>query len=238
MQYANIQWNGGQPFSLDFDDVYYSLDNGLQETEFVFIQHNQLIDRFKSLKENTFTIHETGFGTGLNFFVAAKHWLENAPANTHCHYVSIECFPLKLEDMIRANQHWGEFDALLAQIKKDYSGLKQGINQLQIKSTDSRASITLELRIGDINALLPQTKSKADAWFLDGFAPAKNPTMWNEEVTNQIARLSKPNATFSTFTSAGKVKRQLQAVGFEVKKIKGFGKKREMLIGRFISLSI
>lgn len=232
MQFANIQWNKQQPYSLDFDDVYYSSDDGLAETDYVFIQHNQLNQRFSQLEKSSFTIIETGFGTGLNFFCAAQHFLAHAPTNTTLHFISIERYPLTIDDFIKANRYWFVFEQMVQQLAGTYTQLTDGLNKLSC--CDNR--IQLDLWIGDVNQLLPQIQTPADAWFLDGFAPSKNADMWSENLFNEIARLSKINTTFATFTSAGDVRRHLQAVGFKVRKTTGFGKKREMLHGDFGSL--
>lgn len=235
MQFANLKWNNQQPYSLDFEDVYYSLDNGLAETDHVFIHHNQLIERFKQLdtqvsESPTFTIIETGFGTGLNFFCAAQHFLAHAPANASLHFISTECLPLTLEDFTKANQHWMLFGQMIKALSSAYTELSDGLNQLSC--CDGR--IKLDLWIGDISETLPQIQTTADAWFLDGFAPSKNGDMWSENLFQEIVRLSQTNTTFATFTSAGQVKRNLQAAGFKVHKVKGFGRKREMLSGAFL----
>lgn len=233
MQFANIQWNNQQPYSLDFDDVYYSSDDGLAETDYVFIQHNQLTQRFAQLEKSRFTIIETGFGTGLNFFCAAQHFLAHAPNNATLQFTSIERYPLNADDFIKANRYWFVFEQMVSQLASTYIQLKPGFNQLNC--SDGR--IQLELWIGDISEVLPQIKTPADAWFLDGFAPSKNSDMWSSILFDHIARLSKINTTFATFTSAGEVRRHLQAVGFNVRKATGFGKKREMLFGTFVSNS-
>lgn len=230
MQFANIQWKNQQPYSLDFNDVYYSSDDGLAETDYVFIQHNQLNQRFTQLDNNRFTIIETGFGTGLNFFCAAQHFLAHAPKNTTLHYISIERYPLTINDFIKANHYWFVFEQMVQQLANTYSQLYDGLNKLSC--CDNR--IQLDLWIGDVNQLLPQINTIADAWFLDGFAPAKNGDMWSERLFNDIARLSQTNTTFATFTSAGDVRRQLQSAGFKVRKTAGFGKKREMLHGIYV----
>lgn len=229
MQFAKLKWNDQQPYSLDFDDVYYSVDNGLAETDHVFIQHNQLSERFKQL-DNTFTIIETGFGTGLNFFCAAQHFLAHAPANARLQFISTECSPLTLADLIKANQHWMAFGQMVSELANTYSQLTDGLNKLSCCG----GRVVLDLWIGDINETLPQIHTTADAWFLDGFAPSKNGDMWSENLFKEIARLSQTNTTFSTFTSAGQVKRNLQAAGFKVNKVKGFGRKREMLSGTYL----
>ncbi|MEO1945997.1 MAG: tRNA (5-methylaminomethyl-2-thiouridine)(34)-methyltransferase MnmD [Methylophilaceae bacterium] len=229
MQFSKLKWINQQPYSLDFDDIYYSLDNGLAETDHVFIQHNQLTERFKQLESTSFTIIETGFGTGLNFFCAAQHFLAHAPENASLQFISTERFPLTLEDFIKANRHWRVFDQMVKQLTSSYTQLSKGLNELNCCS----GRIKLDLWIGDVSDTLPQILTPADAWFLDGFAPSKNDDMWSETLFQEIARLSQTNTTFATFTSAGQVRRNLQAIGYDVKKVTGFGRKREMLCGVF-----
>jgi tRNA 5-methylaminomethyl-2-thiouridine biosynthesis bifunctional protein len=230
MQFANLKWINNQPYSLDFNDIYFNSDNGLQETEYVFIEHNQLKQRFAALENSHFTIIETGFGTGLNFLVLAAHWLALASPSARLHYISIEKFPLKLADLEKIYETWPQFAPISSELLAQYANLKAGVNTLNL----AESSIQLDLHIGDVIEQLPTIQHIADAWLLDGFAPAKNVEMWSSEVFTHIARLSKPNTTFATFTSAGAVRRGLQAVGFDVNKHAGFGKKREMLSGIFL----
>ena len=238
MHFANILWQESihckeTPYSLDFNDVYFNSVNGLQETEYVFIEHNQLKQRFATLENSTFTIIETGFGTGLNFLAIAAYWLALAPPSATLHYISIEKFPLALADLTRSHACWPQFAAISSELLQQYTNIAAGNNVFSI----AEGRIQLALQLDDILLALPLISQKADAWLLDGFAPAKNNEMWSEKVFQHMARLSKPNTTFATFTSAGEVKRGLQAVDFEVKKHAGFGKKREMLTGSFIGKS-
>ena len=235
MQFANIQWQESihckeTSYSLDFNDVYFNSDNGVQETEYVFIEHNQLKQRFSSLENSHFTIIETGFGTGLNFLAVAVHWLAFAPPSAALHYISIEKFPLTLADLTRSHACWPQFAAISSELLQQYTNIAAGNNVFSI----AEGRIQLALQLDDILLALPLISQKADAWLLDGFAPAKNDEMWSNEVFTHIARLSKTSTTFATFTSAGAVRRGLQAVGFNVQKHAGFGKKREMLSGVFI----
>ncbi len=229
MQFSPIKWINNNPYSIDFNDIYFSTVDGLQETETIFITQNQLKDRFETLKNSTFSVIETGFGTGLNFFCTAAHWLNLAPENAQLHFVSIEKYPLKPEDIQKVAQLYPQFHAISAEFLQQYANLTPNFNAF----TMAGSRIHLVLWIGDILNILPQINGKADAWFLDGFAPAKNAEMWSNDVFEHVARLSKTNATFATFTSAGSVRRGLLAVGFEVKKAAGFGKKREMLRGAY-----
>ena len=239
MQFANIVWqenkgtknSTGLPYSLDFNDVYFNTDDGLKETEYVFITHNQLQQRFSNANLSNFAIIETGFGTGLNFLAVSALWLQFAPKNASLHYIGIEKMPLSLADLMRAQLLWPLFTKVSHDLIAQYSVLKIGHNDFSIAA----GRIQLELQIDDIALTLPQLSTIADAWLLDGFAPAKNAAMWSNEIFTHMARLSKPSTTFATFTSAGHVRRGLQAVGFEVTKHKGFGKKREMLSGQMTS---
>ena len=233
MQFANLKWINNQPYSLDFNDVYFNSDNGLQETEYVFIEHNQLKTCFSSLKKECFTIIETGFGTGLNFLVIAAHWLALAPKNAQLHYISIEKYPFTLADLTQVQALWRQFAPISSELLQQYSNIKARNNIFSMAG----GRIQLALQADDISLTLPLISQKADAWLLDGFAPAKNHDMWSSEVLTHIARLSKPNTTFATFTSAGAVRRGLQSVGFSVQKHAGFGKKREMLAGSFMGRS-
>lgn len=227
MQFASLKWNNEQPYSLNFCDVYYSSDDGLAETEYVFIKHNQLVERFTNLQSSTFTVIETGFGTGLNFFCASQQFILHAPSDATFRFISIERFPLKAEELIKANSRWPVFGELVTQLYTPYATLKDGLNSFSI----CHNRIQLELWIGDVSECLPNINTPTDAWFLDGFAPSKNSEMWSDRLFTEMARLSKSNTTFATFTSAGQVRRQLEATGFQVSKAKGFGKKREMLYG-------
>ncbi len=228
MQFATLEWKNGLPFATDFGDIYFSNENGRQETEHVFVQGNQLETRFPHAQAG-FNIIETGFGTGLNFFVVATKWLQLAPANSHLTFISTEKYPISYTDMQLACQHWPEFAELQQFFLPHYAQLKAGQNIWRITP-----QLTLQLWIADVMDALPKVTATADAWLLDGFAPARNPTMWSEHLFKQMARLSKPEiSTFSTFTSAGHVRRGLLAAGFEVQKRPGFGKKREMIYGSF-----
>lgn len=233
MQFANINWINNKLYSIDFNDIYFSTEDGLQETEYVFIEHNQLKQRFAQPNLNHFTIIETGFGTGLNFLAICAHWLALSSPHAKLHYISIEKYPLKLADLQRAMQLLPQFHLFSSELISQYAELESGLNQFNLAAS----RIQLDLRVGDVAAQLAQIDEMADTWILDGFAPAKNADMWSGEVFGYMARLSRINTTFATFTSAGVVRRGLQAVGFDVKKQAGFGKKREMLNGVFTGKS-
>jgi tRNA 5-methylaminomethyl-2-thiouridine biosynthesis bifunctional protein len=230
---STIEWYEGQPYSTIFQDVYYSSDNGLLETEYVFLQGNKLTPRWQQLTTPTFTIIETGFGTGLNFLCAAQLWLSHAPKNATLHFISTEKYPLSLQEITSALQFWPTLNDFSEQLLTQYTALINSGESIQL--FDNRVQLTL--LIGDATDSLTKIKNPVNAWFLDGFSPAKNPEMWQPALFTQMARLSRHNTTFATFTSAGMVKRGLKIAGFHVSKQAGFGKKREMLTGDFIGES-
>ena len=230
--FAHINWQDKQPFSSQFNDVYFSTDDGEAETNYVFIAQNRLITRFKNLKNQQFTIAETGFGTGLNFLCAWQTWLTYAPAQASLHFISCEKYPITMHDLTISHQQWPEFAAMSCELIKQYHLTNSSNNSI----TCEFGRVKLSLLLQDASSALSQLsteKIQVDAWFLDGFTPSKNPDMWTEELFAQMARLSHLNTTFATFTSASAVRRGLQNVGFIVNKLAGFGKKREMLAGDF-----
>lgn len=228
--FANVSWSAeGQPFSTQFDDVYFSRESGLQETRYVFLQHNRLATRWARLAPTaSFCICETGFGTGLNFLCAWELWEQCAPSTARLHYISCEKYPLTKTDLTRALALWPELQPFAQDLLAQYTDLTSGWQRFTLAG----GRIILTLLIGDLLDTLPQLDASVDAWFLDGFAPAKNPDMWQPALYQQMARLSAQGSTLATFTCVGKVRRELQAAGFSMTKVKGFGRKREMLTGQ------
>ncbi|TBW37801.1 bifunctional tRNA (5-methylaminomethyl-2-thiouridine)(34)-methyltransferase MnmD/FAD-dependent 5-carboxymethylaminomethyl-2-thiouridine(34) oxidoreductase MnmC [Azotobacter chroococcum] len=230
-QHAQLDWDEhGQPLSRGFGDVYFSRASGLEETRYVFLAHNELPLRFAALPAGgRLSVGETGFGTGLNFLCAWQLFERTAPADARLHFVSVEKYPLTRADLQKALALWPELapwaDALLAQYVAVHPGFQRFV------FADGR--VVLTLLVGDVLERLPELDARIDAWFLDGFAPAKNPEMWTPALFAELARLSAPGASLATFTSAGFVRRGLNAAGFAMQRVKGFGQKREMLAGRF-----
>lgn len=219
----------GIPFSLDYDDFYYSTGGGLAETVHVFLQGNGLPARFRGA--GTFTIVETGFGTGLNFLATWDAWRATAPLEARLHFVSVEKHPLLPRDLEAAYHRCAELAPLARALIARYPPLLPGFHRRHFEG----GRVTLTLGFGEAAELLASLEARADAFYLDGFAPAKNPRMWSEAVFRELARLAAPGATAATYTVAGKVRRGLAAAGFEVDKRPGFGRKREMLAARFAS---
>lgn len=225
-----LEWHKSLPYSTQFQDIYFSSDDGLAETDYVFLQSNDLINRWKNLTNQNFNIIETGFGTGLNFLCVCEKWLSIAPKNATLHFISVEKYPLSLPDITKALHAWPTLTLFSQTFLAQYANAIT--NNHAVNLFDNR--VKLSLLIGDASECLSQISTPADAWFLDGFAPAKNPDMWSETLFMQMARLSIDTTTFATFTSAGVVKRGLTQAGFSVRKKSGFGKKREMLFGTFL----
>lgn len=226
--HATIDWSDGQPFSAQFADVYFSRTDGLAETRHVFIQHNRLIERFQTLDaDHEFTIAETGFGTGLNFLCAWQSFLVHAPNTARLHFISFEIAPLKLGDLSQALRLWPELTPVADEILAQYTLPAPGWQHYEFAG----GRVRLSLMIGDIGDTLVTTNFQADAWFLDGFAPAKNSAMWAESVLQQIAERTRSGGSLATFTSAGFVRRSLATAGFIMQKVAGHGRKRDMLCG-------
>lgn len=229
---AQIDWDeNGQPTSRAYGDVYFSRDSGIAETHHVFIDGNRLPERFAALPAGgRLCIGETGFGTGLNFLCAWQQFEALAPSDARLHFVTTEKYPVSPEDLRRAFALWPELAHLSGQLIEQYVAVNPGFQRFVF----AEGRVVLTLLVGDVLDTLPELDARIDAWFLDGFSPAKNPEMWNDALYAQLARLSAPGASIATFTSAGFVRRGLGAVGFKIRRTLGFGKKWEMSQGEFI----
>lgn len=215
--------------SAEFDDIYFSPDDGLAETAHVFLRGNNLPAAWEN--RQNFTITETGFGTGLNFLAAWKLFEETAAPGATLDYVSFEKFPLSHAQMVTALSRWGDFfDGRLARLTESYPLRLNGMHRVHVAPR-----VRLTLIFDDVNDALPQltVPCGVDAWFLDGFAPAKNPQMWSDLLFREMARLSAPGARVASFTAAGLVRRGLSAQGFQVTKTRGYGRKRDMTVAVF-----
>lgn len=222
-----LTWNEGAPHATAFDDIYFTRGDGRAETEHVFLGANHLPERFADWKATRpFVIGETGFGTGLNMLCAWACFEQHAPPSARLHLLSTEKFPLTLGALEQALASWPSLATYAQTLCAQWPAAVSGIHRLHL--TDR---VTLDLHFGDTTERLEQLDGQVDAWFLDGFAPSKNPDMWQPELFNAMAARSRPGATFATFTCAGIVKRGLKAAGFSWKKVPGYGRKREMLAG-------
>jgi tRNA 5-methylaminomethyl-2-thiouridine biosynthesis bifunctional protein len=240
----SIRWNDkGHPLSAQFDDIYFSTENGLAETRYVFLQQNKLKARFLALKnDDNFIIAETGFGTGLNFLAVAELWQQTAVTDAQLDFISVEKYPLDKPSLQRALALWPELAPYSEALLAAYPTIITGFHRIHLPHNITLTLIiedaTLALQqllISPITLALPNVELRqwrgVDAWFLDGFAPAKNPDMWRPELFTLLGKLSHATTSLATFTAAGIVKRGLTEVGFSLEKIQGYGHKRDMLRG-------
>ncbi len=210
-----------------FDDPFFSSEGGQAECAHVFIDGNHLSKRWKAMGKGCFIIAELGFGTGLNFLETWRQWSELSCEGQKLHFISFEGFPLPLDDFSRALEQWGDLAAHSKELIDKWQGLNEGVNIWQM---DER--ITLEIIVAPIEQGFDRMTTHADAWYLDGFSPSKNPDMWSLGVMQAIASKSNESATVATYSSAGWVRRNLEEAGFVMERALGFGKKRHMLRGK------
>jgi len=221
-----LDWSRpGTPAATDFGDIYFSADGGLEETETVFLRACGLPVGWQNRR--SFVIGELGFGSGLNFLATWRLWEASKPKNGRLHFVSIEKFPFDAAQLKQALSAWPELDVYSAQLIQAWPGRVKGFHRLHF------GDVTLTLIHDDISNALDELEAKIDAWFLDGFSPAKNPDMWSPEIMEKLAGLSAPGAKLGTFTVAGHVRQGLIDAGFRGEKKEGFGRKRHRLEGVF-----
>lgn len=225
-----LTWkDDGTPVDERVGDVYYSVEDGLAESRAVFLAGCGLPEAWQ--RRIQYTIAELGFGTGLNFLAAWQMWRAQGPKTGWLNFVSFEGFPLDAEDVERALAPWPELSDLAEKLCAKWPSRAKGVRQLVWP--EERVSLTLH--VGLIEETLPQAVLQADAWFLDGFSPAKNEAMWDDALWPLIAKRSAPRARAATFTVAGAVRRGLSDNGFAVEKRPGHGRKRERLEAVFQS---
>ena len=226
--HAEIVWDaGGTPRSVQFDDPYFAREDGRAETRHVFLHANGLPERWQAAEQ--FVIAELGFGTGLNFLETCHHWHRERGKCRNLRFVSFEQYPMSAGDINRALDAWPELHELAAALLDQWPP-RQGAPVHHVSLGD----VQLELHLGDANVTLPHWSGRADAWYLDGFSPAKNPELWNSDLMQAVFDHTAPAGSFATYTAAGFVRRNLSSAGFKVCKTPGFGRKRESLAGNRI----
>jgi tRNA U34 5-methylaminomethyl-2-thiouridine-forming methyltransferase MnmC len=220
-----LDWHeGDMPYSRVFDDHFYCRSDGRLECAHVFLSGNGLPQRWQ--RPGVFRIAELGFGTGLNLCETWRQWRETAPADASLHVTSFERFPMARGDIERALARWPEIDGERAALSARWPDAPAG-----------RVEVTLEPRVrltvicGTALESLREEQTPFDAWYLDGFAPSRNPDMWSADLMADVFRLTVPGGRFATYAAAGFVRRNLAASGFVVERRPGFAGKREMLCG-------
>ena len=215
------------PYSDAFGDFYYSRADGRAESRHVFLAGNGLPERFSG--RDHFVIAELGFGTGLNFIETWRAWETFAAHGEQLDYHSFELYPMKRDEILRALSAWpeiaGEAQALAAAWPDDPSG------DMTLSFEAGKASVCLHIHIGHVLERLAGTNLATDAWYLDGFAPSRNPEMWSAELMRLVASKTAKGGTFATYSAAGWVRRNLEAAGFRVEKRPGHAGKRDMSVG-------
>ncbi len=215
----SLRWEEEVPVSVVFDDPYYSRADGLAEARHVFLDGNDLPARFSQAEG--FHIAELGFGTGLNFLAAVASWRSVAPPGVSLRYTAFELYPMSATEIGRALKPWPE-------LASDASALCAQWPAPEIALDRAR----LNLVTGDARDRVPLWPDAADAWFLDGFAPARNPELWEPDLMQTVYDHTVPGGTAATYSAAGAVRRALAAAGFSVAKRPGFGRKRDMTVAR------
>ena len=219
--------SSGTPYSEKFGDVYHSVDSGPDQARHVFLHGNDLPARWADAR--TFTIVETGFGLGLNFMATWAAWRSDPRRCERLHFVSVEQQPFVRADLATLHARYPEFREHSAELCAAWPLAIAGMHRLHLGG----GQITLTLVFADILDALRNLRFGADAFYLDGFAPDRNPDMWSPSAMKGLARLARPGATLATYTIARSVRDALAAAGFAVEKSAGFGRKRDILTGRF-----
>ena len=217
----------GTAFSDEFQDVYHSAHGGLAQSRHVFLAGNGLPERWRG--RDAFVIVETGFGLGLNFLAAWHAWRDDAGRPRRLHFISVESRPLDAKDLAAGLAPFAELAPLARALCSAWPPPLAGFHRIHFEGGD----VILTLALGEASVVLPQLVASVDAFFLDGFSPAKNPGIWSPDVVRELARVAAPGATLATWTVAGGVRAALSDAGFAIEKRAGFGSKREMLSGRF-----
>ncbi len=221
-----VSWEADSvPRSSLFDDTFYSRQHGQSETTYVFIDGNRLPDRWNSAEQ--FTIGELGFGTGLNFLETWRHWIDARSPSQQLLFTSFECYPISAGDMARALATWKTLKPLSRILISRWQEQPSLPKHWQIDQ-----QTMLQVIPGRAEDAVAQWSGLADAWYLDGFSPARNPDMWSAALMQQVFDHTDENGSFATYTAAAWVRRNLQAAGFAVSRRKGFAGKREMMFGQ------
>ncbi len=221
MKKAHLSWNREVPISKEYDEGYFSIHGGLEESLHVFLKGNNLPSAWENKK--TFVIGESGFGTGLNFLNIFKMYEECENKPNDLYFISAEIAPLSLQDLKKAHSFFPSIQKYAKKLHEKYPLLNKGVHYLDF------GNVKLMLCFGDIKDVFSNLNVKVNAWFLDGFSPSKNPDMWDNETLKIIKNLSSQNTTLATFSVARSLKNAIENVGFKWKKAQGYGMKKDML---------
>jgi tRNA 5-methylaminomethyl-2-thiouridine biosynthesis bifunctional protein len=218
---AKLDFRDQTPYSASYGDVYHSAEGGIAQAQHVFLQGNGLPQRWA--RRERFVVLETGFGFGLNFLLTWQAWKRDPERCRRLHFVSVEKHPFLLPDLRTLHEHYPQLKEEAAQLHAQWPLLVGGAHRLEF------GNVVLTLFFADV-AILRDLRLAADAIYLDGFAPAKNPDMWTHQLMRSVSRLAARDASVATWSVATEVRKALEETGFAVEKRPGFGSKREMLV--------
>lgn len=224
---ATLAFKDDVPYSAAYGDIYHSADGGAGQARHVFLQGCGLPGNWAN--KASFVILETGFGTGLNFLTTWAAWRDDPARCERLHFLSIEKHPFRAEDLSRLHIQWPEFAPLSAELLENWPALTPGFHRIGL----DRGRVQLTLMLGDACDCLPQVQAGVDAFYLDGFAPDRNPDLWQPALFDELARLARPAAMAATYTVAAPVRQGLTQAGFVCDKRAGYGRKRHCLSARF-----
>lgn len=219
----------GMPYSEIYGDVYHPASGGLGQARHVFLAGNGLPQRWQqgTPPRERFVIVETGFGLGLNFLATWQAWRDNPQRCDYLHFISVEKHPFAATDLATLHAAWPELAPLAAELRRQWPALVPGLHRLLL----DQGRVVLDLIFGDARECLPQLTAQADAFYLDGFSPAKNPELWEAPLLGALSARAAPQATLATWSVANDVREALAANGWQLEKAQGFSGKREMLRG-------
>jgi tRNA 5-methylaminomethyl-2-thiouridine biosynthesis bifunctional protein len=217
----------GIPLSPEYGDVYHSADGGLEQSRQVFLQGCNLPNAWQD--KNRFVILETGFGLGLNFLATWQAFRKHPGQCHRLHFISVEKHPLSLDSLKRCHAAWPALAEFAKAIQTQWPVRVAGYHRLSFD--EGRVQLTLIFDAAE--SALKQLDAKADAIYLDGFSPAKNPAIWSPDLLKQLGKLAAPGAHLATWCVAGTVRLGLQQAGFSIQRKPGFGRKKERLEARF-----
>jgi tRNA 5-methylaminomethyl-2-thiouridine biosynthesis bifunctional protein len=222
-----LSWDQGDaPRSRLYDDVYFSSEDGLAEARSVFLSGCHLPSAWSDREH--FTVAELGFGAGLNIVALLDLWRRTRRPMARLSVFSVEAHPISASEAARALSRWTEVADVSEALVSRWPGQARGFHRIDLP----RFGATIDVAIMDALDGLRAWRGEADAWFLDGFAPARNPDMWRLDLLHLVAARSAPGARLASFTVAGQVRRDLQTAGFLVERLPGFGRKRHRLEAR------
>lgn len=233
MPAPGIYFQGDTPVSDAFNDIYYSPEDGIRESEHVFIEGSHLVERIASLSPGeTLTLVELGVGTGLNCLLTARAWLQHRPPGARLRYIAIDAFPMRQPMLEALNMHWASLSGLTETLIKRWPAPLPGCHRRAEVFQDFSIDFWWEDVASALDDLASHGRRWVDIWYLDGFSPKTNAAMWSDTVFEAMQQLSRDGAVITSFTASGDIRRRLDKAGFSITKRSGFGRKRECITGQ------